>query len=483
MSANSIPLIGLGLLLIFGAIIFMLNKTKKTKKGKALQDRAKSIASDISNLKKIELKKASKVEQQSAFIKNPNANLNKDDIFNFMEFDRIKDNMIISKKGEKYTAVIKCKGINYNLMSEVEQLAVEEGFINFLNTLRFPIQLYVQAQNIDLKDSIKKFKDNMEDVEKEYEEVNQEYNTVINSLDSSDSEINELESKRESLLNVIDYGQDIIKYVEKLSVNKSMLQRNFYVLVSYYKSEITNASNFNKEEIADICYSEVFTRVQNILSGLNMSSVIGKALDSNEIAELLYSAYNRDDRNYIDIKQALDSGFHRLYSTSKDAIEKKNERLLENMKVEAEAKAIQALTKAFETGNIVTMADIEDNYEEQTSKMAIEMIKNERLSSDMKEKTKNIIVDDYKKGKRLRNQEREVERKKIQKQILDANIKEQEQVNNEERTQIKDENKQTVEKIDKKNTVENVDEPIINQSGDIIQNNDTENNTNDDSIV
>ena len=330
-----------------------------------------------------------------------------------MEFDKIQDNMIISKKGEKYTAVIKCKGINYNLMSDVEQLSVEEGFINFLNTLKFPIQLYVQAQNIDLKENIRRFKDNMSEFEREYTDINAEYNRVMNTLDSTDEEIQEAEDKRESLLNVMEYGHDIVRYVEKLSVNKTMLQRSFYVLVSYYKSEITNASSFKKEEILDICYSELFTRVQNILSGLAMSSVSGKALTSNEIAELLYSAYNRDDANYINIQQALESGFHRLFSTSEDAIEKKNKKLKETMRKEAEYKAILALEKAFEEGNVTTAADIEDAYEEETSKMAIDIIKRERVPADIKDKAKNEVIKEYKEGKKKRLLEREEEKEEM----------------------------------------------------------------------
>ena len=69
--------------------------------------------------------------------------------------------MIIQKKG-KFLMVIECQGINYDLMSDVEQLAVEEGFITFLNTLTSPIQLYVQAQNLDLKGTIKVYKEHVD---------------------------------------------------------------------------------------------------------------------------------------------------------------------------------------------------------------------------------------------------------------------------------------------------------------------------------
>ena len=63
-------------------------------------------------------------------------NLKREDVFKFMEFDKIIDNMIVQNKGQRYTMAIKCKGINYDLMSDVEQLSVEQGFITFLNTLK-----------------------------------------------------------------------------------------------------------------------------------------------------------------------------------------------------------------------------------------------------------------------------------------------------------------------------------------------------------
>ena len=58
---------------------------------------------------------------------------NKQSIFNFMEFDTVRDNMIIQKNGNRYLMVVECQGINYDLMSGVEKTGVEEGFVQFLN--------------------------------------------------------------------------------------------------------------------------------------------------------------------------------------------------------------------------------------------------------------------------------------------------------------------------------------------------------------
>jgi len=456
-SANVVPLIGLGLLLIFGAIVYMINKAGKNK-NKVLQNikqansSMKNINASISN--KITNKEPEN-KGKSPYKASPASKVNKEDVFNFMEFDKVLDNMIVSQKGQKYTAVIKCKGINYHLMSEVEQLSVESGFINFLNTLRFPIQLYVQAQNINLKEGINKFKANLENISKEYNQINEEYNAIVDSLESTDLEIMEIEANKEKANNVLEYGQDIIKYVEKLAINKNMLQRSFYVLVSYYKSELTNSGQFNKEELLDLCYSELFTRVQNIISGLAMSSITCKVVESNDLAELLYASYNRDDGNYITVKSALNSGYNRLYSTSIDAITRKNQMIVENMEIEAETLALEALSKAIEEGNIITDADVEDVYEEQITKMAINIVKNERVETEVKETAKGIIIDKYKKDKVNRQKNRIKEEEETIKKVDELKAKKEAgNKSNEDDSEIFEENKENIEKMEDMKNVE-----------------------------
>ena len=75
-------------------------------------------------------------------------------VFDFMNFDRIEDNMIVQKNGRKFLMVIDCQGINYDLMSEEEKVGVEAGFIQLLNTLQEPIQMYVQTRKVNLEGSL-----------------------------------------------------------------------------------------------------------------------------------------------------------------------------------------------------------------------------------------------------------------------------------------------------------------------------------------
>lgn len=385
MSVIIMPIVFGVLLLVFGIIFLIYNSKQKQKSGLDNKKNEKSTNS---------------VKNKSNSGTNTNANVTKEDVFNFMEFDKIVDNMIVQENGTKFTMAVKCKGINYDLMSEIEQLAVEEGFITFLNTLRFPIQLYVQAQNIDLKGAINTYKQNASSIRDEYEEANKIYTNLIEQFDSDEIEIEKAEEKRERVLNVYEYAADIINYVERLSLNKNLLQRNFYVLVSYYTSEITSASTFDKNEIINICYNELLTRAQTIISALASCSVSGEVLTSNDLADLLYMAYNRDDKGFLSVREAIESGFYRLYSTSEDVFMKKQEKLQEQIDVEAEYRALDAMKQAIVEGNYISPEAEKLDIVDRISKQAAEIVKKEDLPNDVKEKAKKILVKNYKEDKK-----------------------------------------------------------------------------------
>ena len=75
--------------------------------------------------------------------------------------------MIIRKNRQQYIMVIQCKGINYDLLSEEEKESVERGFVEFLNTIRFPIQLYVQTRSLNLRKTIEAYREKVNEIGEE----------------------------------------------------------------------------------------------------------------------------------------------------------------------------------------------------------------------------------------------------------------------------------------------------------------------------
>ena len=102
-----------------------------------------------------------------------------------MEFDKIIDNMIVRKNYKQYVMVLECKGINYDLLSEEDKNAVEIGFIELLNTLRFPIQLYIQTRTLNLADIIDEYKKRTDDMQSEIKRINYQ---ILQAQKSGDRE-------------------------------------------------------------------------------------------------------------------------------------------------------------------------------------------------------------------------------------------------------------------------------------------------------
>ena len=269
-----------------------------------------------------------------------------DSIYKFMEFDEIVDNMIVRKNNKQYVMVIECKGVNYDLLSEEEKEAVEAGFIEMLNTLRFPIQLYVQTRTLNLSETIKKYINKTDEIKEQIQKLSIQLQTALNQGDKEAA--NRLRIQKEKKENILEYGQSIENYTMRISGSRNILQQKTYVVVSYFPSEYGDISKYSKSEINDIAFSELYTRCQSIIRALTAAEVNGNVLSSEELGELLYIAYNRDEAEKYTIRNALDADYSRLYSTARDIMEEKKKRINDQIEKDASRVAAKSIIKADE---------------------------------------------------------------------------------------------------------------------------------------
>ena len=134
--------------------------------------------------------------------------------------------------------------------------------------------------------------------------------------------------------NLYEYARDIVDNTEKMSLNKNILNKKYYVIISYMPEEGTTGT-YNKEELRNMAFSELYTKAQAIIRTLSACSVTGKVLNSNELVELLYVAYNRDDSEVYGLDRAIKAQYDDLYSTSPDVFEKKMKVLDEKIQEES----------------------------------------------------------------------------------------------------------------------------------------------------
>ena len=261
-------------------------------------------------------------------------NYTKESIFKFMEFDKIDDNMILQKGGKRFLMVIECQGVNYDLMSGLEKNSVEQGFLQFLNTLRYPIQIYVQTRTVNLGSSINSYKERVDDISKQYANKQMEYNQKARSGQYTEAELSKEKYELLRQRNLYEYGVDIINNTERMSLNKNILSKHYYVIIPYYPDEASNGA-YQQDEITSLAFSELYTKAQSIISSLAVCGINSKILDSTELAELLYVAYNRDESEIFNLRRALNAGYEDLYSTAPDVLNKRMKEL--DVKIEQDA--------------------------------------------------------------------------------------------------------------------------------------------------
>src|SRR5450759_2334908 len=75
--------------------------------------------------------------------RNPNSTQNT------LLISEIRDGLVIMNDGS-FRAVVSCESINFDLMSSREREGVEFSYQSFLNSLYFPVQIFIRSEKVDI---------------------------------------------------------------------------------------------------------------------------------------------------------------------------------------------------------------------------------------------------------------------------------------------------------------------------------------------
>ena len=357
------------------------------------------------NSKKKEKYRETSGKEKKAAVETPTKTYHVESVFDFMEFDKVEDNMICIKNGTKYVMVVECQGINYDLMSEMEKNSVEEGFIQFLNTLRHPIQIYTQTRTINLESSIQTYKSKVHEIEEALEKQRQKYNQMVASGRYTKEQLDKALFELTKQTNLYEYGKDIIYTTEKMNLNKNVLNQKYYVVIPYYPEDL-GQNDFDKEELKNLAFSELYTRAQSIVRTLAVCGINAKVLDSNGLVDLLYVAYNRDDAEIYGVDKAIRAGYDELYSTAPDVLDKKMRELDRKIAEEAFEKANNKVIEA-KSDKEKELMKKEESMDDLISQMARLIIEQNRtiVGEDIAERAIEKVNNDEKKKRGRKKKE------------------------------------------------------------------------------
>ena len=348
----------------------------------------------------------------------------KKSMFKFMEFDGVEDNMIVQDGGKRYLMVIECKGVNYDLLSEVEKNGVEQGFIGFLNALKFEVQLYVQTRKVNLAQSTMKYRERLKVLEMDMREEEAKYQNLLRDKAATRDEILKGLKEVTKKKNLYEYGRDIIENTEQMSEDSDLTTKEYYIVVPYYTDEITSAGEYDKREIGSMAFSELYTRAQSLVGALTECDVRGKILTSKELIELLFISYNREQHDTYDFDEYMDnSGYDSFYSVAPDVLEKRMKALDSEIEQRARDKALEAYRRVNRRTELKLQAvqDREANMKQYVNELATEAL-NSQESLIGKEKTeaakRELAVMDKEEETRIKAREGKSSEEQKTKKIL-----------------------------------------------------------------
>lgn len=192
----------------------------------------------------------------------------------FTEVEEITDG-VLYLKGNNAASILEVSSVNFFLLSQDEQNARVYGFMSFLNSLSFAIQIFIVSKKIDLTD-------------------------YLAMLDSKIQK-NQNEKITEHLMLYKQFIQELIK-------GENLLDKKIYVVVPVSPLELGPVIN-KKQTTKDRLKESLESKQNGVISQIQRMGLSARPLESSEVAKLLYELYNHEtvplDFNSQDVKNII----------------------------------------------------------------------------------------------------------------------------------------------------------------------------------
>lgn len=190
----------------------------------------------------------------------------------YLDVAEVKEDTIILKNGA-LRAVLAVSAINFDLKSSEEQEAIVGHYQSFLNSVDFPIQIIVSSRKLNM-----------------------------------DNYLEFLTGKEKSQPNELLRFQisEYRNFIEQLISAANIMDKNFYIIIPFSPTESEEKGFFSKissymnpqndilgkREAFETYKSQLYQRVDHIITGLSGIGLRIAPLETQELIELLFNSYN-----------------------------------------------------------------------------------------------------------------------------------------------------------------------------------------------
>ena len=190
----------------------------------------------------------------------------------FVAIRDIRDGIVIMKSGQ-LCKVLLASSVNFALKSQDEQRAILFQFQNFLNTLDFSLQIYVQSRRLNIEP----------------------YLAMLGErFDSQDNDLMRIQLR------------EYIEFIRGFTREVDVMSKNFFVIVPYTPVQINIGRSFSSiltqgrmsstgDNTLEEQRQQLEQRQSVVEQGLNRIGVRTIALQTDELVEFYYHIYNPGD--------------------------------------------------------------------------------------------------------------------------------------------------------------------------------------------
>ena len=190
----------------------------------------------------------------------------------FVSIRDIRDGVVVLKSGQ-ICKILLASSVNFALKSQDEQRAILFQFQNFLNTLDFSLQIYVQSRRLNIEPYLA---------------------MLAERQDNQDNDLMRVQLR------------EYIEFIRGFTIEVEVMTKNFFVIVPYTPNKLNISQGFksmlnqNRSGLpTDGGLEEQRLQLEQrqavVEQGLNRMGVRTIALQTDELVELFYHIYNPGD--------------------------------------------------------------------------------------------------------------------------------------------------------------------------------------------
>ena len=197
----------------------------------------------------------------------------------FVPIKEVRDGIIVLKDGS-FRAVLMTSSLNFALKSEENQNAIISQFQNFLNSLDFSVQLFIQSRKLDIRPYLALL-----------EERYKNQSTDLMKVQT----------------------REYIEFIKNFTENANIMTKTFFVVVPYSPAPLQGkggvvdmAGKFlsrgeaeekreKKQDVFEENRSQLLQRLSVVEQGLVRCGIRAAQLGTEEVVELLYKIFNPGD--------------------------------------------------------------------------------------------------------------------------------------------------------------------------------------------